>query len=333
MRRQRRLPSGRRGQGLRAGRGAVRRGRHLPQPGRLQALRGPRRAASVLLGAVVQVFEDFRYLEQVETGDTAVLMFEARVGDRELQGVDILRFDDDGLIAELTVMVRPMSGMHALGRGDAARCSRRRAPRRRLDRVADRDRRDPPSPHGRRRRTRRDRGRRLAHGFRGIVPAHVDPSRAWRPERLEAALRRTPPAAATAARSRRRRRRRRSAASSLFGPQSATSARVAPEGEIVAPLRPSRPLARRRSAARSSARRSTRWSPANERGRSSGRSPRARATSPSMRRSASARDGGTQRRPSSASPLEVRFRIAPGRSGARRSPGKRWRRTTWRSRR
>ena len=44
--------------------------------------RGARRS-SVLLGAVVQVFEDFRYLEQVETGDVAVLMFEARVGDRE----------------------------------------------------------------------------------------------------------------------------------------------------------------------------------------------------------------------------------------------------------
>jgi hypothetical protein len=41
-------------------------------------------------------------------------MFEASVGDRRLQGVDILRFGSDGLIAELTVMVRPMSGMNAL---------------------------------------------------------------------------------------------------------------------------------------------------------------------------------------------------------------------------
>jgi SnoaL-like domain len=73
-----------------------------------------RDAIKLLLGAVVQVFEDFRYLEQVETGDVAVLMFEARVGDKTLQGVDILKFGDDGLIAEMTVMVRPMSGMHAL---------------------------------------------------------------------------------------------------------------------------------------------------------------------------------------------------------------------------
>ena len=73
-----------------------------------------RDALLVLLGAVVQVFEDFRYLEQVETGDTAVLMFAAKVGDRELQGVDILRFGADDRIVEMTVMVRPMSGMHAL---------------------------------------------------------------------------------------------------------------------------------------------------------------------------------------------------------------------------
>ncbi len=73
-----------------------------------------REALAVLLGSVVQVFEDFRYAEQVETGDTAVLMFEARVGDRSVQGVDVLRFADDGRIRELIVMVRPMSGMNAL---------------------------------------------------------------------------------------------------------------------------------------------------------------------------------------------------------------------------
>jgi ketosteroid isomerase-like protein len=73
-----------------------------------------RDAIKVLLGAVLQVFEDFRYEEQVETADTAVLVFGARVGERQLQGVDILRFGEDGRIEAMTVMVRPMSGMHAL---------------------------------------------------------------------------------------------------------------------------------------------------------------------------------------------------------------------------
>jgi hypothetical protein len=71
-------------------------------------------ALGVLLGAVAQVFEDFRYVDQVETGDTAVLVFEARVGDRELNGVDVLRFGEDGKIAEMMVMIRPLSGLQAL---------------------------------------------------------------------------------------------------------------------------------------------------------------------------------------------------------------------------
>ena len=71
-------------------------------------------ALKVLLGAVAEVFEDFRYVDQVETGDTAVLVFEARVGERQLNGVDVLRFGEDGLIVEMMVMVRPLSGLNAL---------------------------------------------------------------------------------------------------------------------------------------------------------------------------------------------------------------------------
>jgi SnoaL-like domain len=71
-------------------------------------------ALGFLLRTVAEVFEDFRYVDQVETGDTAVLVFEARVGDRELNGVDVLRFDADGRIEELTVMIRPLSGLNAL---------------------------------------------------------------------------------------------------------------------------------------------------------------------------------------------------------------------------
>ena len=80
-----------------------------------------RDALAMLLPAVVQVFEDFRYTDQVETGDTAVLVFAARVGDRELNGVDVLRFDADGRIEEMMVMVRPMSAMHALAEAMGAR--------------------------------------------------------------------------------------------------------------------------------------------------------------------------------------------------------------------
>jgi len=72
-------------------------------------------ATAFLLGHVVNVFEDFRYIAHVETGDTAVLQFEANVNGRQLQGVDILVFNEEGRIADMTVMVRPMTGLAALG--------------------------------------------------------------------------------------------------------------------------------------------------------------------------------------------------------------------------
>jgi hypothetical protein len=73
-----------------------------------------REAIAMLLGAVSQVFEDFRYTGHVETGDTAALAFSARVGDRELDGIDFLHFGPEGRISRMEVFVRPMSGMHAL---------------------------------------------------------------------------------------------------------------------------------------------------------------------------------------------------------------------------
>jgi hypothetical protein len=73
-----------------------------------------REAVAMLLGAVVQVFEDFRYTDQVETGDAAALAFSARVGDKELDGIDFLHFDGEGRVERMEVFVRPMSGVHAL---------------------------------------------------------------------------------------------------------------------------------------------------------------------------------------------------------------------------
>jgi len=59
------------------------------------------------------VFEDFRYTGEYGGDDGHVLVFSARVGDREIQGVDILR-TEDGALTELTVMVRPYSAATAL---------------------------------------------------------------------------------------------------------------------------------------------------------------------------------------------------------------------------
>ncbi|MDX6658064.1 MAG: hypothetical protein QOH62_2857, partial [Solirubrobacteraceae bacterium] len=42
------------------------------------------------------------------------LVFRATVGDREVEGIDLVRIGPDGLIDDLTVFVRPQSGLNAL---------------------------------------------------------------------------------------------------------------------------------------------------------------------------------------------------------------------------
>jgi uncharacterized protein len=73
-----------------------------------------REATATVLRAVSTVFEDFRYVDVLDDGDRAGLVFAARVGDREVEGWDYLRFDDDGRIVEFTVMLRPLSGLLAV---------------------------------------------------------------------------------------------------------------------------------------------------------------------------------------------------------------------------
>jgi hypothetical protein len=72
-------------------------------------------AVSGVLRAVSETFEDFEYTDEFQTGDAHVLVFQAHVGDKQLQGIDLLRMNDDGLIEDFTVMVRPASGLMALG--------------------------------------------------------------------------------------------------------------------------------------------------------------------------------------------------------------------------
>jgi hypothetical protein len=63
---------------------------------------------------LLEVWKDLRYVAELRGDDIVGLVFDARVGDRQVRGVDLLGFDEDGLIAEITVMVRPLSGLQAL---------------------------------------------------------------------------------------------------------------------------------------------------------------------------------------------------------------------------
>jgi len=86
---------------------------------RSPAVHKPYHSAPVLhliLSTVMGVFQDFTYHREFasEDGLSVVLEFSARVGDRELKGIDMIRFDAEGNIAEFEVMIRPLSGLQAL---------------------------------------------------------------------------------------------------------------------------------------------------------------------------------------------------------------------------
>ncbi|MCS0603828.1 nuclear transport factor 2 family protein [Streptomyces sp. LP11] len=82
-----------------------------------------REVTALILRTVSQVFEDFRYVREIGApdGPDHALVFTARVGDRELTGCDFLHVGEDGLIDELMVMVRPLSGAQALATAMGAR--------------------------------------------------------------------------------------------------------------------------------------------------------------------------------------------------------------------
>ena len=73
-----------------------------------------RAAVATLLGVVFRTFEDFRYTDELDGDQTKALIFQARVGDKQIEGLDLLRLDGEGRIADFTVMVRPLSAAMAL---------------------------------------------------------------------------------------------------------------------------------------------------------------------------------------------------------------------------
>lgn len=80
-----------------------------------------RAATILLLRTVFDVFEDFEYVSQIVDGPQEMLRFAAKVADRSIDGIDVLRYDADGFVTELSVFVRPYSGLTALKDAMAAR--------------------------------------------------------------------------------------------------------------------------------------------------------------------------------------------------------------------
>ncbi|HVT64163.1 MAG TPA: nuclear transport factor 2 family protein [Mycobacteriales bacterium] len=83
-----------------------------PQRGRDVTTMYLQAAGQVLAGS--EADGGFRYVKEVLAGDTAVLEFETSLAGKYVNGVDIIRCDDDGRIVEFRVMLRPLQAINAV---------------------------------------------------------------------------------------------------------------------------------------------------------------------------------------------------------------------------
>lgn len=91
-----------------------------------------REAVAELFWNLIEVFDEFEYVDELAGAHSHALVFRAKVGGKQIEGLDHLRFNENGLVDEFTVMLRPLSALMAmrevlaprvghLPKGDAAR--------------------------------------------------------------------------------------------------------------------------------------------------------------------------------------------------------------------
>jgi hypothetical protein len=83
-----------------------------------------RQAVWLILAAVSKIFQEFAYHRELIDGNNWALEFSAKVDDLSLKGIDLIRLDEDGLIVEFEVFVRPANSLQALGEAMARRFAR-----------------------------------------------------------------------------------------------------------------------------------------------------------------------------------------------------------------
>jgi hypothetical protein len=74
-----------------------------------------------VLTHVAATLEELAYTDELTEGNTVCLRFKAKVGERELEGIDFLELDENGRVRELTVFMRPFSALTTFNERMAAR--------------------------------------------------------------------------------------------------------------------------------------------------------------------------------------------------------------------
>jgi hypothetical protein len=80
---------------------------HTPQEGRDLV-------TAYLTGAMKVLGPEFRYDDEWVRERDAVLLFASTVDGLHVQGIDLIRWDDDGQIADFTVMIRPFKALQVV---------------------------------------------------------------------------------------------------------------------------------------------------------------------------------------------------------------------------
>jgi hypothetical protein len=79
---------------------------HTPQEGRAIVVAYLSAAGSTLGN------DSFQYLRELVDGENAMLEFQTEMDGIHVNGIDLIRFDEDGMITDFKVMVRPLKAVN-----------------------------------------------------------------------------------------------------------------------------------------------------------------------------------------------------------------------------
>jgi hypothetical protein len=90
---------------------------HTPQHGR--------KLAAMYLGAAFQVFfnPSFRYVREIVGATDAMLEFETEIDGVQVNGIDLIKWNEAGQIVEFKVMLRPLKAINVIHQRMAAMLS------------------------------------------------------------------------------------------------------------------------------------------------------------------------------------------------------------------
>jgi len=67
-----------------------------------------------ILTSVLEIFQDFRYHREWVEGNDMALEFSTKVLDKNIKGIDLIKWNDEGKIVHFEVLIRPLNGLQAL---------------------------------------------------------------------------------------------------------------------------------------------------------------------------------------------------------------------------